>query len=649
MALQTNFIQAKRATLKIPISLTETGAIILSVFTDIYGNALAMSDFGSIGYLTIAPGQANEEIISFTGFTQNADGSCTINTGITRGLAAKTAYGSGGTAYAHSAGDSVIVLPDNPQLFNSIIQYVNSLVLAEAVAASDATVGYVKTTVDLSAISSRVQSVLVSQQASPTTTVLVSAFAMAGLNANVQYAGGNSPAIANPATNPRIDLIVYAVGSSSVLVRQGTENASITTSNWATFAPTPTSGDIVLAAIFNRHVSGAVTVKDRDDSTNAFIIRWYEAGVYTSSTPLTATQINAGADQTQATGTTAVIFGGNTGGSNWQQLAQSFVPTVTGIQGVRLYKAADTGTFTGTVTIALQADSSGNPSGSDLATYTITNAVWLLLTAGMFTISFSTEYASLVPGNTYWIIARTSTTDNSNHPNLGNDTASSHSLSLKQSQNAGSTWTLISSAALNFQTLAGRLGKLVQTDATAGLLPSFVRPYSLVAFDTTNLSINNSTTETTVFSKILDGGFFTANSGIKISVFGTSGANGSSSSFNVQFAAYLNGTSIGTNATGTTGGTNGTDGLDIYSYFTCVNNASLSSQNILSSLYGIIKSTQGTPTVATSAASQRSTVGASTTSIDTSQPIFLKITMKLSSQDGTHFGTYIGCLIEKIG
>jgi hypothetical protein len=117
------FVQVKKTTLQSGITATEASEIVLKRLVDIYGNALAMSDFGSTLFLTLNPGGDNEEIISGTDFTVNSDGTVALDTGITRGLAAKSDYGSGGTARAHAAGTAVVV-SNNPQLYNAIIEYV---------------------------------------------------------------------------------------------------------------------------------------------------------------------------------------------------------------------------------------------------------------------------------------------------------------------------------------------------------------------------------------------------------------------------------------------------------------------------------------------------------------------------------------------
>lgn len=50
----------------------------LTSLAQIDGTLLTMADFGSKGYMTVEPGVTNEEQISFTGITQNADGTATL-------------------------------------------------------------------------------------------------------------------------------------------------------------------------------------------------------------------------------------------------------------------------------------------------------------------------------------------------------------------------------------------------------------------------------------------------------------------------------------------------------------------------------------------------------------------------------------------
>lgn len=82
MADNQKFFQLQAQTLAgSGVSIGDT-TMILTSFKDIDGNNVAMTDFGTKGWMTIEPGSADrEEQISFTGITQNANGTATI-TGI---------------------------------------------------------------------------------------------------------------------------------------------------------------------------------------------------------------------------------------------------------------------------------------------------------------------------------------------------------------------------------------------------------------------------------------------------------------------------------------------------------------------------------------------------------------------------------------
>lgn len=79
MADTFKFVQAQ------PFSLAGSGAllgattVVLQAFQDIDGNNLTMTDFGSIGFGTLEPGNGEqEEQIAFTGVTQNVNGTATL-------------------------------------------------------------------------------------------------------------------------------------------------------------------------------------------------------------------------------------------------------------------------------------------------------------------------------------------------------------------------------------------------------------------------------------------------------------------------------------------------------------------------------------------------------------------------------------------
>jgi len=185
----------------------------------------------------------------------------------------------------------------------------------------------------------------------------------------------------------------------------------------------------------------------------------------------------ASTDQTQTTQNGTIEVGEANVTTKKNQLAQSFIPTKTKIRGVTFYKSADTGTFTGTVTVSIRSDSSGSPSGSDLISYTYTNAQWTALTTGQQTVIFATEYTSLIAGSLYWIAFSTSTSDTSNHPNVGTNTAGGYSSGSVKYRNSIDGWVAISTIDLYFTTLEGNTNQVVKTDSNGKIPNTF--------FDTT--------------------------------------------------------------------------------------------------------------------------------------------------------------------
>jgi len=81
----------------------------LSAFTSIDGVPLSMSDFGTIGYMTVEPGSRDrEEQISFTGVTQNSNGTATL-TGIKTVLFLSPYTESVGFDKSHPGGVTAVV------------------------------------------------------------------------------------------------------------------------------------------------------------------------------------------------------------------------------------------------------------------------------------------------------------------------------------------------------------------------------------------------------------------------------------------------------------------------------------------------------------------------------------------------------------
>lgn len=114
------FIQAQKFRLAgSGVSSTAT-SIVLQSFTTPDGTTITNSDIGTTNWGTLEPGTSKEEIISFTGVTQNVDGTATL-TGCTRGLKFKTDYTADPALRQSHAGGSIFVLTNNPQLYENFL------------------------------------------------------------------------------------------------------------------------------------------------------------------------------------------------------------------------------------------------------------------------------------------------------------------------------------------------------------------------------------------------------------------------------------------------------------------------------------------------------------------------------------------------
>lgn len=115
MATNTKFVQMRNPKLKIAITGADTEAIFTE-FVDLNGNPVVQTDFGTVGYGTLAPNTVNEEAVSFV-ITANPAGEATLT--LTRGLLGKHPYGTGGPTYTHQA-QTELVISNNPDLLNKL-------------------------------------------------------------------------------------------------------------------------------------------------------------------------------------------------------------------------------------------------------------------------------------------------------------------------------------------------------------------------------------------------------------------------------------------------------------------------------------------------------------------------------------------------
>lgn len=118
-------VGGKNYTLASSISSTVTSITLSSFTLPITNQAITMATANtSIMYGTLQPGTTNSELISFTGVTQNANGTATL-TGVTRGLDREDPYGEVSAFKLPHPGQSIFILSDAPQVFNSYPAKVN--------------------------------------------------------------------------------------------------------------------------------------------------------------------------------------------------------------------------------------------------------------------------------------------------------------------------------------------------------------------------------------------------------------------------------------------------------------------------------------------------------------------------------------------
>ncbi len=136
-------VQAQTFTLAGSGALIGDTSLILQSFTDDNGNLLNMADFGTIGYGTIEPSNGTqEEQISFSGVTQNANGTCTL-TGVHNILDTTPFTTTSGHLKTH-AGSVSFIITNSSGFYNQIKAYIDGVAIAGAANATTSVQGLVQ-------------------------------------------------------------------------------------------------------------------------------------------------------------------------------------------------------------------------------------------------------------------------------------------------------------------------------------------------------------------------------------------------------------------------------------------------------------------------------------------------------------------------
>lgn len=119
MALNSSFVQVQNLTLAGSGCGSTDSSIVLNSFALPNGVLVVMSNFGAIGYATLEPGTSREENISFTGITQNTDGTATV-TGVTRGLSFVSPYTAVSINQIQHGGGSIAVISNSAPFYGNL-------------------------------------------------------------------------------------------------------------------------------------------------------------------------------------------------------------------------------------------------------------------------------------------------------------------------------------------------------------------------------------------------------------------------------------------------------------------------------------------------------------------------------------------------
>jgi hypothetical protein len=136
------FIQAQKFVLAGAGASIGDTTILLQSFTGIDNTLLSGTDLGTKQYGTLEPGNGTqEEAISFTGVTQNSNGTATL-TGVKTCLFKQPYTETSGLAKSH-AGASTFILSNDAGFYNNIMTYMNTALSSGAVPATTSVNGIV--------------------------------------------------------------------------------------------------------------------------------------------------------------------------------------------------------------------------------------------------------------------------------------------------------------------------------------------------------------------------------------------------------------------------------------------------------------------------------------------------------------------------
>lgn len=254
------YVQAQPFTLSGSGAVTGATTIILQSFAQIDGTLLTMTDFGTKGFGTMEPGNSTfEEQISFTGVTQNANGTATL-TGVSTVLNVSPYTETSGLAQTH-AGSTSFVISNTAGFYNTFVNKADDEVITGQYQfpndASTPTLGasYVAPTLDTQVASKKYIdniAILGAPNATTTTQGLVELGIQSEIDAATAIGGTGASIVATPATTRAVlinDYIASGGTANSITISPRVAVTALAAGQRFTFKVTNTNSATAVLSV----------------------------------------------------------------------------------------------------------------------------------------------------------------------------------------------------------------------------------------------------------------------------------------------------------------------------------------------------------------------------------------------------------------
>lgn len=531
MANQFLAVQAQKFSLAgSGVTAIATSLILRSFKLPDTSTNITMADFGAvIGYLTLEPGTSKEEVVSFTGVTQNADGTATL-TGLTRGIRFVSPYDSVAANKIAHAGGSVAVISNESAFYSKFAIKSNDETITGAYTFSQNVTVPTTPVATTDAVSKDYADNLAISGSPDSSTTLkgISKISVAPVSAVSPISvGDNDPRVPSQGEN---DALVGTSGTPSSSNKYVTNDDSSATGSGSKVVRGNGSGKIDTSWITSTPVANTITLTAGENITAGQPVVYGSGRSYRLSSSATDT-----AESTVSP-------------TDWISQKITTSARAKTIKNISILTRNNSGSSqTDTFTASIRADSGGKPTGADIG---VTSSVTLTtISAGAYTVAtmaFATPI-TVSASTDYHFCIRTSSgaqfrirrgNTGSTGANVSADTGGSWSaLNGPIWHEVGEVDTVVGSAYISDGNVVSRLDYIgfaqatatsgnpvtIQTDATitglsgltaglkyfasdtAGSLSSTVGTYEVplgIAASTTSLLLDKSTQSTFVGSLV---------------------------------------------------------------------------------------------------------------------------------------------------